>query len=443
MAVITSHDTVAKLGFVVSLVFLAFFYGFAANAFEWFPNSYLERAWEQYKAVSPFRNDNVPYLKTQVYEWTGVKIDDRERIQPGLTLIATVWKDFGWTPGVKLINPDGRTLHQWRIETTEIFSGGPEGRGELRNWATLHGTHLLPNGDLVVNVEHVGTARMNACGEVAWRLENTHHSITRAEDGSFWVPMRRSGPGQEGGNDPSEFPGLHPPLYHEVLTHVSEDGEILDTIDILDLLYANDLDRFIWKSRSIGPDVTHLNDVEPLSSSMADDYPLFEAGDLLVSLRNLDLVMVIDPESARVKWHASEPFIRQHDPDFIGDGWIGVFDNNDDGTVRGKRLGGSRILAVEPTSDSTKLLFPTPRSDHFYTQVMGKWQRLKNGNLLLTESTAGRVVEVAPDGRTVWEWAAPPDDESRVPEVSEGTRYDLTAEDIASWPCSPEGRSSQ
>jgi len=170
---------------------------------------------------------------------------------------------------------------------------------------------------------------------------------------------------------------------------------------------------------------------------MAEDYPLFEAGDLLVSLRNADLVFVLDPETRRVEWHASDPFIHQHDPDFMGDGRIGVFDNNQDGTVRGDMLGGSRIVVVEPGANSTEVLFPTPRSEPLYSRIRGKWQRLRNGNLLITEATAGRVVEVAPDGHTVWDWVAKPYLDDAVAQVSEGTRYDLAATDVASWPCSP------
>jgi hypothetical protein len=81
-----------------------------------------------------------------------------------------------------------------------------------------------------------------------------------------------------------------------------------------------------------------------------------------------------DPESLDVKWHASDPFIAQHDPDFIGDGWIAVFDNQDDGTGRGSLLGGSRIVAVQPHTDSTKVLFPTEHSEPFTPPARDAWR---------------------------------------------------------------------
>jgi hypothetical protein len=167
---------------------------------------------------------------------------------------------------------------------------------------------------------------------------------------------------------------------------------------------------------------------------MAASYPLFDAGDLLVSLRDLHLVFVFDPDTREIKWYAFDPFIRQHDPDFMGDGQIGVFDNNPDGTHRGSVLGGSRIVVLRPPSDSTRILFPTTQSDTFYTEAGGKWQQLANGNVLLTEAQAGRVVEVDSAGAPVWEWIRTPTG-ARVPEILDGTRYALTPEEVNAWSC--------
>ena len=103
-------------------------------------------------------------------------------------------------------------------------------------------------------------------------------------------------------------------------------------------------------------------------------------------------------------------------------------------------LGGSRVATVQPPTDSVRVRFPTRHSAPFYTATAGGWQLLEGGTMLLTESKAGRVVEVAPSGRTVWEWVRAPydPDESQVPFVTEGTRHDLTRAEVASWPCSPD-----
>ena len=161
------------------------------------------------------------------------------------------------------------------------------------------------------------------------------------------------------------------------ILHVAPDGEVLRRIPVLDVLYTNGLARYLVKGmlphpETILEDPTHLNDVEPLGAERASAYPSFEAGDLLVSLRTPSLVFVVDPTSLEVKWTASTPFLHQHDPDFLGHGWTGVFDNNQDPTPRGTMLGGSRIVALSPSTDSMKTLFPTARSEPFYTATAGQ-----------------------------------------------------------------------
>lgn len=423
--------------FSLSLATLAFLVGFLIRTQDAFPSSILDRALRQGTAF--FAPPH--YMQPRVYERTGARSVEPESIQPGLTLVATWWEDFGWTQGLKLIDRKGGTVHAWRVDGAEIFPDLEAGEVQRNPTATsIHGAYLFPDGDVIVNLEYSGTARLDACGRILWTIpRGGHHSIARGDGGTFWTPAGTGGPQSESDAGPPDYPGLDV-TYRDLILHVSEEGVVLEEIDVLGLLYENGLERHVPKSDMTDRvDITHINDVEPLSSSMADEYPLFEAGDLVASLRPLDLVFVFDPESSRVKWHASHPFIRQHDPDFIGNGWIGVFDNNADGTARGTMLGGSRIVLLQPHTDSLAVTFPTSRSEPFYTDVQGKWQRLANGNVLLTEAQAGRVVEVAPDGRTVWDWVAPPKDGERVPEVTEGTRYDLTREDVASWRCSASG----
>jgi hypothetical protein len=80
-------------------------------------------------------------------------------------------------------------------------------------------------------------------------------------------------------------------------------------------------------------------------------------------------------------------------------------------------------------------LYPTENADPFYTDAGGKWQLLPNGNMLMVEARAGRALEVAPDGMTVWEWVSERYDEDRLPEVMEATRYAIGPYEISSWGC--------
>lgn len=431
----------AKGAFVFSLMFLAMLYGVAVGRWHWSPFPFIEGAVAEVKMLADPKG---PLLNSRNYERHGTTLEQPDQLQPGLTFLGSSWDGpGGLEPGLRLIDQDGTVLHKWRIERTKLFEGGRRKQPERTG---IHGSELLPDGDVVVNQRYVGMARLNACGEVVWALnEGNHHSIARAEDGSFWTPAVHEAPRVGSERYPDGYPGLGgKPVWRERLLHISPDGKILQDIIALDLIYDSDLKRYLMKApwggkrRVTGPptDILHINDVEPLPSDMADAYPLFEAGDLVVSVKRLHLVFVFDPDTREVKWHASDPFVAQHDPDFIGDGWIGVFDNQNDGTERGTILGGSRIVAVQPHTDSTEVLFPTEHSEPFHTQGQGRWEMLDNGNMLLTETESARVVEVDSTGRTVWEWVHQPYTESRVPEVTQASRQDLSREEVASWSCS-------
>jgi len=417
-----------KAWFSLSVVVLCFVYGYVSHAWGVFPHHFVERSWKEVHRLFLTEQDDT---HEKVFDRSGARTYQPAKMQSGVTAITSWWQGPGGDRqfGIKVVDADGRVLHEWLFHRGDVFEGTPLQQHKLPD---IQGSMLLPDGDVLVNVEYVGMARIGPCGTVRWTLDaRNHHSIARGSDGSFWVPGASREPVEESERYPDGYPGLGE-VWADRILHVSGDGEVLEEIDVLDVLYANDLDRLLFQHDQTEGDVTHLNDVEPLPPSLADEYPMFDAGDLLVSLRYVNVVFVFDPESQIVKWHATGPFVWQHDPDFLGDGWIGVFDNN---RIRGEAQGmGSRILGFQPHTDSTRTLFRPEHVDRFYTQHRGKWQLLENGNMLLTEEEAGRALEVAPDGTPVWEWIHAPYG-SRVPSVTKATRYSLTAEEVAAWSC--------
>jgi len=64
----------------------------------------------------------------------------------------------------------------------------------------------------------------------------------------------------------------------------------------------------------------------------------------------------------------------------------------------------SRIVVVSLPEDKAEVFFEGSPQNPFFTAIMGKHQWLPNGNLLITESVAGRAFEISPQGETVWQY---------------------------------------
>lgn len=418
---------------LVALCFLSFLYGFASHRADLFPSTYLNQAIDEgRRAIGPGRKP--VHLFPVIHDQFGATTFESDAVQPGLTLLSTFLPELDWRPGVRLIDESGAVLHVWDTNPEKIW---PEREAHFaaKEATYVHGIHLLPNGDVLFNIDYEGMVRMDSCGAVIWKTEQkTHHSLSPDEDGNFWVSSFVS---QADPEYMLRYPGLIAPIIEEHALLVSPDGEILKDINILDVVYKNNLQRYLWKiSKRQRNDLVHLNDIEALSSAMANEYPLFDAGDIVISLKFMHTVFVMDPDTGVVKWHESDRISHQHDPDFIGDGWIGVFDNNPDFTTRGNMLGGSRIIRFKPETGAADVVYPKVDSERFFTQAAGKWQALENGNALITEAQAGRVFEATPDGRIVWQWVQQTDDAGLVPEITEGSRYAITPEQVSQWACS-------
>jgi hypothetical protein len=64
----------------------------------------------------------------------------------------------------------------------------------------------------------------------------------------------------------------------------------------------------------------------------------------------------------------------------------------------------SRIATVSAATGNVETRYTGTRERPFFTDIMGNHQLLPNGNVLVTESIAGRVFEVDHSGNIVWEY---------------------------------------
>lgn len=417
-----------RIYFLLSIVLLVFCYGVAVGLFKIFPYETLEDIaaagieWMKYPRHK-LRLEPQKFLYPARHDGKGVVQNVGGKAFPGATFLEGY---FGNGVAMRLIDMEGRTHHEWRVSFNDIWTKAPHLASKPHDWdIDIHGALLYPNGDVVFNFQYGGLVRLDKCSRVLWKLAyQTHHSIFQDTDGNLWVPGRKL---RETASP--KFPKLSPPFFEEFILKVSPDGKILREISVLDAIYGSEYEGVMFansahRTRIDVPkdhDFSHLNDIEVLSEKMAPAFALFKAGDILVSLRNFDLLMLLSPDTGLIKWCMTGPYIRQHDPDFLPNGHISIFDNRRDGD-NGNLFGGSRIVEVDPVSAKAVTLYGDKESEHFYTERQGEQQQLPNGNLLITESEAGHAFEVTADGEVVWSFINRWDNDS-VAIIGRATRY--------------------
>lgn len=290
---------------------------------------------------------------------------------------------------VLLLSPDLKVARAWRLSHWAHREG--EGRPEARE--SVHGLEVFKDGSIVFTFD--GSAlieRWDACSNVIWDTPapgSYHHSIAQTEGGkSIWSF--------------NEFTSI---------AHMdTKTGEFIQRITVDDIIEANPhlhlmelrrraANRHGYNPKNVKdgwyPDAWHFNDVEPLAPSIADAFPQFEAGDLLLSSRSLNLTFVLDPETAKIKWWHMGRQLRQHDPDWQADGTITVYNN---------RMGYdySEIIKIDPQTHEEKVVF-SGKDNGFFSRIRGKHQFLDNGNLIVASTQQGWAFETDANGEFVLE----------------------------------------
>lgn len=381
------------------VVFLC--YGIFSQRYQWFPAPQLAWVLSQAKlALGIFPGSNKWYY-IDAPDTVKVPVNKPGQVQPGLTLITGIAEDH--LLRIKVIDDSGETVHHWDLDWYDIWPDAthiPENqipRG--RPGTHIHGSKLMDNGDILFNYENLGLVRIDVCGGPVFRLAYpTHHSVNFDDKGDIWLP------GQINYTEKHpNYPSIEPPFKDDTVARVSPEGKLLDAVSIMELLADNGYMGMLFmstlSSRNPRPsgDLFHLNDVEVFPESLPEG--VFKHGDVMVSLRNINTVLVYDPKTLKIRFISIGQVLRQHDPDFIDGNTISVYDNN---IQPSKKNQSSKIVFISALDNSVREYFAGSEQIPFYSKIMGKHQWLDNGNLLVVESFNGRAFELDPDKQLVW-----------------------------------------
>jgi hypothetical protein len=242
----------------------------------------------------------------------------------------------------------------------------------------------------------VALVKINAESELVWSYDRSpHHDLEVTEDGLIYVLAREAEMrAREDLSRPGWPLGAQQPILHDFVVILDQDGAELRRISLLDAIRASPYSDLLWRMDPSG-DLMHTNTLELLDGSLEDRVPSFKSGNVLVSIRETNTIAVLDIASETIVWAMSGPWIAQHQPTVLRNGNILVFDN------LGAK-GRSRVLEFDPLTQEIVWSL-----DGFFSATIGSTQRLPNGNTLITESSAGRAIEVTPSRQVVWEFTTP------------------------------------
>ncbi|KJS39738.1 MAG: hypothetical protein VR74_00710 [Hyphomonas sp. BRH_c22] len=415
--------------FGTAVAFAVFAAGMASAHYKVFPYPVVVAAkaalvdlkdnWRSDAGVLPTR-----FLSENTNGKSGLTLNRSDLTHPGYTLVSGLFDD---QVAVRMLDMEGETVHQWPVPFELVKRYAKEidyVDVPLDEWSyQITGIVAEPDGSMTLNAGAM-FMKLDACGNHEWTLPTaTHHMLNSNKDGTFW------GLGfADHEKPPAEWRTNGDPLREDLFVKFSADGVILQKISLWDVLLKNNLHSVIGANGQTpvfqnggfdSDDSFHTNDIEMLTAQAAAGIPLAQAGDLMVSARNINLVIIFDPDTLDVHWWQAGPWIRQHDPDIMPDGRISVFNNNRENADHG----GSNIMAIDPVTRATEILYPKSEDQYFYSNCCGMHQHLPNGNMLITIEQEGRLLEVTSEGEAVWDYTVRYDDK-HVIKIFDGVRYD-------------------
>ena len=298
---------------------------------------------------------------------------------------------------------DQSVVHEWDNDFNMLK--GHFNIDNIHRFRMLHPL-LFDNGDLLYSNTDNPLIMIDKYSSLKWiKKEQYHHSKELDSDGNIWAC------GIMNGKDSlSNFSKIFN-FRDDALVKISSEGNIIFKKSIATILYENDFLPTL--AANFGIDPVHLNDIQPALM----DGEFWKKDDLLISLRNRNMVLLYRPKTNKIIWHKIGPWLNQHDVDFISTHEISIFgndiilyseNNNPDYDFISDH---NNIYIYDFYNDSTY----TPYKDILLeskvaTPFEGLHNILPNNNVFIEETGNGRLLLLSNDS-IIWEFTNRLDDD--------------------------------
>ncbi len=190
-------------------------------------------------------------------------------------------------------------------------------------------------------------------------------------------------------------------FYHmEELRRAGEDNKVSLNNPIYFEEDAKKIRSILNLTYIVSNDYFHANTVYEIQENKNSYDPRFKKGNILVTFLFLNLAIIFDKNDNQIVWsYGPGETLGQHAATMLDNGNILIFDNGNN-----VERNSSRILEINPLDNTIVWEYS---DDSFFSESQGFMQRLENNNTLITESTKGRIFEITPKKKIVWEYYMP------------------------------------
>ena len=394
--------------YIVGVIF--FVWGVAAGTNKIFPWKQIAPFYDELHAFLTFKDgpprsatDKVilhPLERRLSHRASGFVVHDKNFPDDGYLLISRYSEPLGQSTVELYSIAEQKILYVWPLPLGEIeqkadsmtfAEGNPLDKD---SFLPLHPL-LLEDGGLVFSGgTNTPLVRVNACGKIVWMIDRKfHHSNEFDHNGNIVSPIVIEGGGS-----------TVLPIIDDGYAIVSLDGEILEEYSVADILLKNGYRGLLYGVGNFIYDRIHLNDAQPVLFSTKDA----DVGDVLLSARNISSVALFQPDSGKIKWLQTGPWINQHDVNQLEDGTYSIFGNdvvftqkNYPRFVEKKK---SDVYIFNPQDGTVKHPFSNVMSEEkISTRTSGRSRLLDNGDVFIEASDEGKIFRISKD-RVRWEY---------------------------------------
>ena len=355
----------------------------------------------------------------------GVTIWDPINAQRGFTLYTS-----GEGPVARLVTMTGALVHEWSIPYSKVWKQQTAAVQEPQtdNLVFLRHARVMPNGDLIAVFEAAGhmpagygMVKVGKDSKPLWSYpQRAHGTFDVAPDGRIFVLVQAI---REDDEPPSM---LEAPFLEDFLAVLSPGGKQTAKISLVDALERSRFASLLSKVPPGVHDPLGATSVQYMGGAAVKGIPESAGERVLLSFGGLDTVAVLDVPGKQIIWAARGPWQDQHEALVLPDGDLMVVDAPDDKDSRAQQIDMSTSTVIWSFGGGT--------DQPFSSTARLSAQRLGNGNTLLTESDAGRLIEVDKTGTVVWEYTNPKrggPDGAHIPVIASGQRIEARALDTS------------